>query len=267
MLEMFAAAQRLRDSDTEMTCVDMSPVGEWWLEMGNTEHAMVLERETPITPPVPFIFVCVVSGTTSAGEFIVIPFWISRQDPRIAAADPTAPSFYISRLKILDNGNTDFAASTSVWVDGEGRFIRAATEKDLAAECLTPQEFTVAICGLAMFHVRNIGLKEAKMPRWLARRADRKTGERGPTVYHTLCLRPFGNEAEPSGMRMPTGERPLHLVRGHFARYTKDRPVFGKYAGTFWRPEHEAGNPAVAVVRKTYKLDPMAKEPSGDRAG
>ena len=48
----------------------------------------------------------------------------------------------------------------------------------------------------------------------------------------------------------------LHTVRGHFAHYTADAPLFGKYVGTWWRPWHVRGNPDHGVVVSDYKLDP-----------
>jgi hypothetical protein len=44
--------------------------------------------------------------------------------------------------------------------------------------------------------------------------------------------------------------RALHVCRGHFARYTEERPLFGRVAGTFWRPMHLRGSASEGLVLK-----------------
>ena len=54
----------------------------------------------------------------------------------------------------------------------------------------------------------------------------------------------------------PTGRHgvSLHICRGHFATYSAERPLFGKYAGTFWIPQHTRGDPRVGFVEKDYAV-------------
>jgi hypothetical protein len=49
-------------------------------------------------------------------------------------------------------------------------------------------------------------------------------------------------------------KKALHIARGHFAHYTEDRPLFGKYTGTFWRPAHVRGSADFGTVKSTYKV-------------
>lgn len=46
----------------------------------------------------------------------------------------------------------------------------------------------------------------------------------------------------------------LHIVRGNFATYTEDAPLFGKYTGTFWRPAHVRGDEEQGIVIKDYDV-------------
>ena len=46
----------------------------------------------------------------------------------------------------------------------------------------------------------------------------------------------------------------LHIVRGHFATYTKEKPLFGKYDGTFWKTSHTRGSSDVGEIRKDYSV-------------
>lgn len=49
-------------------------------------------------------------------------------------------------------------------------------------------------------------------------------------------------------------DRRRHVCRGNFAHYTDERPLFGKYTGTFWRPMHVRGKAEAGVVQKDYTM-------------
>lgn len=46
----------------------------------------------------------------------------------------------------------------------------------------------------------------------------------------------------------------VHLCRGHFATYTDDRPLFGKYVGKFWIPPHVKGDKKNGILNKDYSI-------------
>jgi hypothetical protein len=46
----------------------------------------------------------------------------------------------------------------------------------------------------------------------------------------------------------------VHLCRGHFATYTDQAPLFGKYVGRFWIPPHARGDRARGIVIKDYEV-------------
>ncbi|MBZ0293363.1 MAG: hypothetical protein K8L99_12420, partial [Anaerolineae bacterium] len=52
----------------------------------------------------------------------------------------------------------------------------------------------------------------------------------------------------------PSDPKRLHIVRGHFAHYTDEAPLFGKYTGTFWIPAHVRGDESVGMVVKDYEI-------------
>lgn len=55
---------------------------------------------------------------------------------------------------------------------------------------------------------------------------------------------------------------PLHLVRGHFAEYTPERPLFGRNGqhGRFWIPAHARGAIENGEVVKDYEIKGNANE-------
>ena len=44
----------------------------------------------------------------------------------------------------------------------------------------------------------------------------------------------------------------LHLCRGHFKRYTEDKPLFGRYTGLYWWQPHIRGADRSGAVIKDY---------------
>lgn len=54
--------------------------------------------------------------------------------------------------------------------------------------------------------------------------------------------------------------RSFVICRGHFATYTDDRKLFGKYVGTFWRPDHARGSPEAGEVVKQYAVHAPPQE-------
>lgn len=83
------------------------------------------------------------------------------------------------------------------------------------------------------------------------RRFQRKPQQR--VDYRVLTL-PDGTrtQARSIGTDGPSREIALHSVRGHFATYTHLAPMFGKYAGTFWKGPTVRGNPKHGEVVKDY---------------
>ena len=53
-----------------------------------------------------------------------------------------------------------------------------------------------------------------------------------------------------------TKDLPLHVVRGHFRKYTEERPLFGRYSGTFWVPAHAKGSKEHGEIAHEYEVNP-----------
>ncbi len=47
---------------------------------------------------------------------------------------------------------------------------------------------------------------------------------------------------------------PFHLCRGHFATYTAEAKLFGKYVGRFWIPPHTKGKHSLGEIVKDYSV-------------
>jgi hypothetical protein len=46
----------------------------------------------------------------------------------------------------------------------------------------------------------------------------------------------------------------LHMCRGHFATYTEEKKLFGRYVGRYWIPAHMKGNPELGTIEKDYEV-------------
>lgn len=49
-------------------------------------------------------------------------------------------------------------------------------------------------------------------------------------------------------------KKALHICRGHFATYTDEKPLFGHFTGTVWKPSHVRGNVTEGIVSKDYRV-------------
>jgi hypothetical protein len=241
MFKYFDAHRRFSVSDMDLVCVDVSPV-ILWMEEATEAELVKFSRNTPVKLGFPRALLGFTMPAGERGE---------RHGVAIVQCMRTHEGL-IGVRSVLPGGTVD--NGFAIEIDKAGRGVGTRQMENYP---FTPTPFAGIIsAALAMFNVRNIGLRPIPMPRTLRRQAMRD-GLRGPQVYHTLILHPFAAvAAEPGRPRMQTGDMPLHLVRGHFAHYTEARKLFGKYAGTFWVPEHEAGNASIAVVRKTYVINP-----------
>jgi hypothetical protein len=73
--------------------------------------------------------------------------------------------------------------------------------------------------------------------------------------YKTLCIEPLKAVIKSEGGTGVIGlDKALHICRGHFRHYSEDKPLFGKYAGTFWTPQHVRGKAENGVVIKDYEV-------------
>jgi len=105
---------------------------------------------------------------------------------------------------------------------------------------------------LRMFHVKNMEVI-ADTPVKSAKKQRRIKPEQR-IKWHTIKVRPQGKQyRDAEGSSLPTLTA-LHLVRGHFKTYSAERPLFGKYVGTYWHQAHTRGNIEAGEVAKDYEV-------------
>lgn len=111
----------------------------------------------------------------------------------------------------------------------------------------------VCLATLTFMNCKNVTLKET------SNEAMRKAFERRrgckPLRYHVLNIESViaRTRGASGGLSMFNA---LHMCRGHFKTFTKERPLFGKVAGRFWWGYQARGTPEAGVVVKDYRVKP-----------
>lgn len=110
---------------------------------------------------------------------------------------------------------------------------------------------------LSLLNAKGTEAASERVPRSITRAVRRQASV--PTVeYRKLSLRVMKSKTkvcvEDSESDSDAPKKRLHWVRGHFAVYSEEKPLFGKYVGTFWVPAHSRGSIGAGRVEKTYKV-------------
>lgn len=108
------------------------------------------------------------------------------------------------------------------------------------------------LAAFAFSHCKNVELVE-RLPKRHEQREAKRRGE--PILkYHEIVIDPKKPQKPSTGAKRNDDHpaKALHFVRGHFATYTSERPLFGKYTGTYWVPAHVRGDAEAGMVKSTY---------------
>jgi hypothetical protein len=108
--------------------------------------------------------------------------------------------------------------------------------------------FAICFC-----HCKNITVDVEKVSRQARRAAER--AKEPVFTFKTINIHPVKRFMSEEGQVEKQGiKRALHICRAHFAHYTEEHPLFGKYTGTFYKPMHVRGHLKKGVVIKDYDI-------------
>jgi len=152
---------------------------------------------------------------------------------------PTMGPAMLWRYAVYEDGS----AADLYWVD-------LWDEKDEGTPAKTGLDFAnfVMMGALNFLNCRNVQIVEPKRDR-----AERKRIEKTGVKVHEINIYPVGKRSTYTKGEPGTGV-PLSSVRGYFATYTPERPLFGKYPGRFWVPQHARGKRELGERRNAYRL-------------
>jgi hypothetical protein len=116
------------------------------------------------------------------------------------------------------------------------------------------QYFMPALLAISFVNCRNTSL-EATDPDGPINRERCKAGLKPFLRYHTINLEPMKKVLKTEGNIETEGlKKALHICRGHFATYSEDKPLFGHFTGTVWKPSHVRGSAKQGVVISDYNI-------------
>lgn len=116
------------------------------------------------------------------------------------------------------------------------------------------------LLAISFLHCKNVTIARDDSPDPDLSKYQRKRGlAPSRIVFKTLEITPMKKTLERAQTEHAASlQRALHICRGHFANY-ESRPLFGKYQGRFWIPQHLRGAPQQGLVHKTYNVHPPEK--------
>lgn len=114
------------------------------------------------------------------------------------------------------------------------------------------------LLSISMMHCRNVTLEDGIHPRADRRRRE-KDQQREPTLpglvkFKTINIEPMQRVLRSEGGSGERGlQHALHICRGHFKTFD-EKPLFGKYRGTFWWDSIVRGSRSKGQVIHDYNV-------------
>jgi hypothetical protein len=109
----------------------------------------------------------------------------------------------------------------------------------------------VVFMALSFIHCKNIQISPAKTFQSVK---NPKKNKKHFIKYYTLEIDPIKKMLDGVMSNKTNIKKALHICRGHFATYSPEKPLFGKFTGTIWKPMHTRGNSKIGEIVKDYKV-------------
>jgi hypothetical protein len=111
----------------------------------------------------------------------------------------------------------------------------------------------VLIMALNLLSCKNV----TRIPHLIPPRLIKKKEKKGKPYFekfYTLQIEPMTKILATEGRAGETGiKQALHICRGHFKTY-EEKPLFGKFQGTYWWPAHARGSIEIGRIKKDYEI-------------
>lgn len=127
---------------------------------------------------------------------------------------------------------------------------RDITEQ-IAADLL--QSNAIMITTLKLLNCKNVVSETIKPDKALNKKRHKK-GKLPVYEYKILKVEVPGTKK--NGVANGSGDRMsrVHLCRGHFKEYTKEKPLFGRHVGLYWWQPYARGNKDMGIIDKDYAV-------------
>ena len=153
-----------------------------------------------------------------------------------------------------------------LWIDQDGRVdlkeIKPCRVNNplLSAPCcllyhvMMSQLTITALKIISVINCENVEI-ENHSPSIKRRKSRRKKRKSAKLDYKTLKINRLGGAAASGSSKNAGTSNRLHLCRGHYRRYSPERPLFGKYSGLYWIQAHVRGDETQGRVVKDYEVE------------
>jgi hypothetical protein len=143
----------------------------------------------------------------------------------------------------------------------EYREIQHGVKQRNMSSCMFTALFAICFC-----HCKNITVEVEKISRQVHRATER--AKEPVFTFKTINIHPAKKVMTEEGHVESQGlKRALHICRAHFAHYTQEHPLFGKYTGTFYKPMHVRGSSEKGMVIKDYTVHSKLSDRRQQRSG
>jgi hypothetical protein len=158
---------------------------------------------------------------------------------------------YPVQVKVEFDGS-DFGRELVNYEDDElAKFTEDLTPQEAIATCV--MECAPAFMALGWMNSRGVTLRDTGPPARLARARQRRKQFAGH-FYKVLVMDAQSRAAARQAADAAQSGQRLHMVRGHFKRYTAERPLFGRYTGQVWHSQHLRGDAGLGSLTNEYHV-------------
>lgn len=211
----------------------------------------------------------VVLRTTRVVDENSIPAHVAHR----AVADGAGGCSWYIELEVYQQGSNGEAFKQpmymNLYLDGQGSYMSGSLEptaylsehNQKFAAYMMDFAAVIALNACKFWHVRKATVAPVADADTLRRK--KKAIKRGRPFlqHHRLVIEPL--EKYMAHVRSVGGKgskKALHTVRGTWATYTEDNPLFGHWVGTVWRPPHIRGSKSLGMVTKDYEMGKVEDE-------
>lgn len=219
---------------------------------------VTVERSTPTTPVSARYPEChaMVTFSSMSSDFIGDKPWLDEHVFKLAI--DTKGGFIGYRENYIPS--TDYEAPCWAGREAQRDEMRQLMHElhggELESNKSRLENLSPAWMAIAMCHCKNVRQIEQNADlsdlgkKWLRKNNNPKF------TYRVLEI--GGLSQSPQRPTISSGEqcppKALHIVRGNFATYTAEKPLFGHIVGTVWRPSHARGDIKAGAVLKDYSV-------------
>jgi len=189
------------------------------------------------------------------------PGWMQERESGIL--EGVAPSFILDSLVFMDTPDGALPVFRyAAYLDETGK-VYSAGKGTALSPALNPQQtwdflqfFTPFAFALSLMNCKNVHLVDDQRVLIRNQRRRMERNDQPILTYKWLHIKQLQKKVDTDIEHQKTGRHNrLHFVRAHWATYTADAPLFGKYQGVFFKPSHVKGSLSAGVALKNYTVD------------